>query len=180
VKRDAETRVKRLSAQAIEAEVVIRDPSVTWARVGQAAVGLGTGLLFSLVYVPFRVRLDRVTRSGAFRDGFTSGDALLVAGIALLITIAWLLPMPSWLSVGPLGLRFRRWFLRREYRWSVIESFGIGNPSDPRLAYVFVRTSRGDMKAIRLPSFKTVLPADLVESLRTKQNLFGVAGSKAS
>ena len=142
---------RQLFAQTIEGEIVIRDPAVTWARVRQAVGGLAVATLFSVVYVPFRVWLDRTTGSGAFRF-FTKADAVLLVVAALLVAAAWLAPGPNWLSVGPAGLAFRSWFRRQKYSWRVIESFQVGNPSEPRLAYVLVRIPEGGVRAVKLPA----------------------------
>jgi hypothetical protein len=83
-----------------------------------------------------------------------------------------LVTLRNWVTVGPRGVSFRSWFRRREYAWATIESFEVGNPAEPRFAYIIVRVDANRVEAVRLPAFNSIAPAELAETLRQKQRAY--------
>ena len=161
----------QLPAETIDAEVVIRDPRITWAPTWNTIAGSVGAVLISLVYIAFRVWLDRKTGFGAFRNGVSPFEGWLLFGLVILVAGWLVVPLPCWVSVGPRGVKFRSWFRRGEYQWTAIESFEVGNPAEPRLAYMVVR-SRDGLQAVLLPAFRTITPVELAAALRSKQHVY--------
>jgi hypothetical protein len=164
--------MKQLPAETTDGEMVIRDPRIAWVTIGNTIAGLVLAVLVLLAYTRFRVWLDRTTGFGAFRNGVDPVEGWLLFGLALLLAGGLLVPLPNWVSVGPRRLQFRSWFRCGEYQWTAIESFEVGNPAEPRLAYIMVRSPQEHLEAVRLPAFRTIAPVELVAVLRRKQRVY--------
>jgi CHAT domain-containing protein len=63
---------------------------------------------------------------------------------------------------------FRRWFhTTHHFYWDEIESFEVGNPLDPAVAYIILlRDARARRATVKLPSFGAISSAELVDALR--------------
>ena len=156
---------------------MLRDPRIVWARtswttIGNTVAGIGVVVLLSVGYIRFRIWLDRLTGSGAFRDGFGTWDAVGLCGVALLVAGGSLVTLRNWVGVGPRGVSFRSWLRHGEYPWATIESIEVGNPAEPRFAYIMVRVGAERVQAVRLPAFNSIAPADLAEALRRKRRVY--------
>lgn len=147
----------------------MRDPKPTWARpLGMIAV-----LPVAVAYGVFRMWLGRTT---GYYGGFPDNQPVsaLVGWFLVAVLLAAALSLvrgPTWLSAGQRGVEFRSWFRVGAYRWSEIGSFELGNPEDPRFAYIILRCTRQPSWAVRLPAFETISSSELVETLRRTQHL---------
>ena len=143
-----------------QADLLVCDPAVTGRKV---LLGLAT-LPLGLAYLALRLWLEGGVRKAQLPWLF----ALAVAwGLAL--ALLPLVSVPVWVRAGRHGVAFRDWQRSGSYGWAQIESFEVGNPDDPRLAYVRLRSLDGRVQAVRLPSFQTIDAARLVRRLRERQ-----------
>lgn len=106
------------------------------------------------------------------RGGRNEAPQWFVA-LVLVSAVAWaLLPLvrlPVWVRADRQGVAFRDWQRFGSYAWAEIESFDLGNPDDPCLAYLRLR-SRGDRpRVVRLPAFRNLEAGHVVERLRERQ-----------
>jgi hypothetical protein len=146
-----------LPAETIEAEVVIRDPRSPIHHVLASVVVV-------VAVLALRVWLGPVP---------LSRPVLFVIGAFAVVSIgATAVRVPVWLRVGPSGVVFREWLRAGSFRWAEIDSFEVGNPSDPRFAYIVLHAAATQSRtAIQAPEFRSVSPSELVRTLRAKQSL---------
>jgi hypothetical protein len=165
----AASSARRLGAQTIEAEIVIRDQPPS----GAAVAGILVGVPSALAYCAFRIWGEL----GMSPDGapwWLHGTAVISLVVGLVMV---LVRVPVWVQVGPSGVAYREWFRQGRRSWDDIDSFELGNPADGRFGYVTVR----DHSAIRLPAFRTITPAALVGQLRGKRMIYvNLAAGEAS
>ena len=149
---------RQLAAHAAEAELVLRDPQSTVQQVlvGAAAV--------------FAIAVARIW-IGPIE---LSPRVVAVVGMVVIVGVgASLFRLPVWVRVGPSGVAFRAWWRTGQFDWQEIESFEVGNPSEPRLAYILVKPTGGSgHRAIRAPMFSTISPSELVQRLEQKRRIF--------
>ncbi len=154
--------MRLLASQTVEAEVVIRDPrSTPWQALG--------GMTVVFVFLFFRVWVGPI---GLSRLAVAGAAAVAVVGVG-----ATLFRLPVWVCVGSEGVAYRSWWRSGRFRWAEIASFELGNPSEPRFAYVILQASPGGRgHPVKLPAFSTMPPVELVRKLRAKQAVFAGEG----
>jgi hypothetical protein len=91
---------------------------------------------------------------------------VLGVGAILVETLVY----PPWIRTDASGVTVAAWFRRRLYPWASVETFDVGNPRAPDIAYMLLKPDQGTgARTVRLPNLETLSPLELVERLRTEQ-----------
>lgn len=144
-----------LFAGPLDADIVLRERRTFWAP---AAVLVLWGI-HELVHPHHDSWARKAVYIGA------SVGAVLVEAVLY----------PAWITIGPRGIEYGQWFRRRRVLWGEIDSFALGNPGRPEIAYVLVRGKAASTapRPARLPRLSSHSPEQLVSVLQAKQRLFG-------
>lgn len=150
----------RRATKTEQADLLVCDPVVTGRHLLMA---LAVPLPLGLGYLALRLWLE---------GGVRKAPPWVVA-FAVVVGLAWaslpLLAAPVWVRAGRRGVAFRDWLRTGSYAWAQIESFDVGNPDNPCLAYLRLRSLDGRVRTVKLPSFRTIDAARVVQRLRERQ-----------